>query len=205
MVEAGDLEDGDRPLAPEEVALVAGAAERRRREFQVGRTCARRALRGLGLNEVAILMGPQREPIWPSGVVGSLTHCGEYCAAAVARSSEVSSLGIDAELVAALSPSMIQLVCREGERRQVDALPGDHWLTLIFSAKEAVYKAWYPMTHLWLDYQDVELTIDPKRGRFQAAILAGLPHGVIPRNPLPGRFALSGNIVLTAVALLPSS
>jgi len=204
LVEAGDLADEDRGPAPEEVPLMAGASERRRREFQLGRACARRALRRLGLNDVAVLMGPQREPLWPTGVVGSLTHCGEYCAAAVARAGEVSSLGIDAELVTRLPPSVMQVVCSEDERRQADALPGDHWPTVIFSAKEAIYKAWYPVTHLWLDYHDVELTLDAGRGRFQAAILAGPPQSDFPWNPVHGRFALSGSIALTAVALPPA-
>src|SRR5712691_8152343 len=121
-VEAGDV-DRSVQLAPDEEQLIAGAGERRRREFEIGRACARKALGRLGMNEVAILIGPQREPIWPAGIVASLTHCKGYCAAAAALAADVSGLGIDAELLAPLPHRVIDMVCRESERRQAEQLP----------------------------------------------------------------------------------
>src|SRR5882672_7976907 len=82
---------------PEEEALIDGAVAPRRSEFATTRSCARQALHRLGVPEGPILRGPKREPLWPPGIVGSLTHCTGYRAAAVARASDVLAIGIDAE------------------------------------------------------------------------------------------------------------
>jgi 4'-phosphopantetheinyl transferase EntD len=199
-VEAAEA-DWTAPLLPEEEPLVARAVEKRRREFTAGRTCARRALERLGWPGFAIVAGPRREPVWPSGVAGSITHCRGYCAAAVARTSEVRSVGIDAELRVTLSDGVEEMICTEAERRHVATLPGDHWPTLLFSAKESIYKAWYPLARRWLDYRDAELTVDPERGTFTARILLQVEPGVFPWNPLHGRFAMSDERIFTAVTI----
>jgi 4'-phosphopantetheinyl transferase EntD len=199
-VEAGD-EDWTATLLPEEEPIVARAVEKRRREFTAGRTCARRALERLGWPGFAVVAGPKREPLWPPGVVGAITHCAGYCAAAVARAADVRSLGIDAELRGPLPRGVAEMVCTEAELRETAAMPGDHWGVLIFSAKESIYKAWFPVAQRWLDYKDAELTIDPEAGRFSARILLPVEAGVFPWNPLEGRFALSDERVFTAVTV----
>jgi 4'-phosphopantetheinyl transferase EntD len=181
---------------------------KRRREFTAGRACARRALALLGLEDAAIPVGAEREPLWPAGVVGSITHCHGYCAAAVARCSRATSIGIDAELNVTLPPGVEPLVCTEAERRWLRSAPGAgqvRWATLIFSAKESVYKAWFPPTRRWLEFADVELTIDPERGTFVARVSAPVPPSLRPCHPFPGRFALAGERLLTAVALGPAT
>jgi 4'-phosphopantetheinyl transferase EntD len=199
-VEAGDA-DWTAPLLPEEAPLVARAVEKRRREFTAGRTCARRALARLGWTDFPVLAGAHREPLWPPGVVGAITHCRGYCAAAVARVTDVRSLGIDAELRAPLPKGVAELVCTEPERRWAATLPDDHWGTLVFSAKESVYKTWFPVAQRWLDYKDAELTVDPERGCFSACILLEGARDVFPWNPLPGRFAVDDERVFTAIAV----
>lgn len=198
--EAGD-DDWTAPLLPDEEPLVARAVEKRRREFTAGRTCARRALERLGWPAFPIVAGPKREPLWPVGVVGAITHCRGYCAAAVARGADVRGLGIDAELRAPLPAGVTEMVCTEGERERVAALPGDHWTTLIFSAKESIYKAWYPLAQRWLDYQDADLTFDPDGGTFAARILKDVEPEVFPWRRLHGRFAVDADRVFTAVVL----
>jgi 4'-phosphopantetheinyl transferase EntD len=199
-VEAGD-DDWTARLLPEEEPLVARAVEKRRREFTAGRSCARRALARLGWTDFPVVAGPRREPLWPPGVVGSITHCPGYCAAAVARLSDLRGVGIDAELGAALPTGVAEMVCTEAERRWAAELPGHHWAALIFSAKESIYKAWYPVARRWLDYRDAELTIDADGGRFSARILLPVEPEVFPWNPLEGRFAVSDGRVFTTVTL----
>jgi 4'-phosphopantetheinyl transferase EntD len=80
---ARDDEAGAR-LFPEEAMQLDGAVDSRLREFATGRSCARQALAGLGLAPAPILRGAKREPLWPAGIVGSITHCRGYRAAAVA-------------------------------------------------------------------------------------------------------------------------
>ncbi len=133
--------------------------------------------------------------------MGAITHCRGYCAAAVARATELRTLGIDAELRGPLPQGVIDLVCTEQERRQVAELPGDHWATLLFSAKESIYKAWYPVAQRWLGYLDAELTIDADQDCFSARILVGGAEEVFWSNPVRGRFALSDERVFTAVVV----
>ena len=162
-------------LFPEEREHIAHAVAKRRVEFAAVRRCARRALRELGYPPVPILPGEQREPRWPEGVVGSMTHCAGYCAAAVARSGEVSALGIDAEVHAPLPEGVLDLISLESERALLaeltDRVPGAvHWDRVLFSAKESVYKAWFPLTRRWLGFEqaDIELRLD---GTFEARLL----------------------------------
>jgi enterobactin synthetase component D / holo-[acyl-carrier protein] synthase len=199
-VEAGEA-DWTAPLLPEEEPLVARAVDKRRREFAAGRSCARRALAQLGWTDFPLLVGQRREPVWPPGIVGAITHCPGYCAAAVVRTADVRGLGIDAEVRGPLPDGVEGMVCTEDERRWMAALAGDHWGTLVFSAKESVYKAWYPIAQRWLDYKDADLTVEPDANRFRARILLPVERGVFPWNPLEGRFAVDGERVYTAVTV----
>jgi 4'-phosphopantetheinyl transferase EntD len=199
-VEAG-ADDWTAPLLPEEEALIARAVEKRRREFAAGRSCARRALAQLGWTSFPLVAGPRREPLWPPGIVGAITHCRGYCAAAVARAADVRGVGIDAEVRAPLPDGVPGMVCTEEELRRTAALPGDHWGTLVFSAKESVYKAWYPLAQRYLDYRDAELAIDAEGGRFRARILLSLEPGFFPWNPLEGRFAVDAERIYSVVTV----
>jgi 4'-phosphopantetheinyl transferase EntD len=201
--EAGEA-DWSAALLPEEEPLVARAVEKRRREFAAGRACARRALERLGWTGFPVLAGPRREPLWPPGVVGAITHCQGYCAAAVARRAEVPGLGIDAELRGRLPDGVAAMVCTEAERGWSARLAGDQWPTLIFSAKESIYKAWYPVARRWLDYQDADLTFNAAGdhgGGFRARIVIDVEPAIFPWNPLDGRYATTAERVFTAVTL----
>jgi len=186
------------PLAEEE-PLIAGAVPARRAEFATARACARLALQRLGAPAVPILRGPKREPLWPAGIVGSITHCTGYRAAAVAVAADVLTIGIDAEPHQPIPERVARRVLGDDERAWVAQAPaGVHWDRLIFSAKESVYKAWFPLTRRFLDFPEATLTIDPA-GAFQARLLIDPPAGV----PLVfhGRFVVSDGLVVTAIAV----
>jgi len=191
-------------LAGEEVA-VARAVDRRRREFASGRACARRALAQLGLEPVAIPAGRHGEPRWPPGVVGSITHCAHYRACAVAHARDVATLGVDAEPHEGLTAQVRAMIAREEEVRMLDELaeraPAVHWDRLLFSAKEATYKAWFPLTGRWLGFEDASVTLDPDRGSFVARLL--VPGPVVDGAQVAefaGRWLVRGGLVITAVA-----
>src|SRR5215470_7219682 len=143
-------------LFPAEAAAVRTAGPRRRAEFTAGRLCARAALARLGVPAAPILPGPAGEPQWPPGVTGSITHCSGYLACAVARAADVAAIGIDAEPDAGLPAGLIETVATGAERawirRQAAAGPAVCWDRLLFSAKEAVGKLWYPLTGQWLGF-----------------------------------------------------
>jgi 4'-phosphopantetheinyl transferase EntD len=194
---------GDDPSPaplPEEMALLDGAAEVRLAEFATSRNCARTALRQLGEPGGPILRGPKREPLWPDGIVGSITHCAGYRAAAVARASDVVTVGIDAEPHAAMPDRVVERVLSCEERAWLDRAPaGIHWARVIFSAKESVYKAWFPLARRWLGFDDAVVTIDPEAGSFRARLLVETPAGM--PGELTGRYMIEDGLVVTAIAM----
>jgi 4'-phosphopantetheinyl transferase EntD len=191
-------------LHPDEAALIVGGSQKRQREFATARSCARRALGKLGLPKGPILRGPSREPLWPSGVVGSITHCHWYRAAAVATKVDVVTLGIDAEVHEKLPADIYQKVILPQEEAWLANTPeGVYWDRLIFSAKESVYKAWFPLTGEWLGFDDVEVMFRPEEGTFHARFLVE-PLRVADESIISGfkgRFLVRDSLALTAVAL----
>lgn len=195
VVEArGDV--GPDPLFPEEAAQVAKAVERRRLEFARGRSCARRAMASLAVSPVSILADVNRAPMWPAGVIGSITHTKDYCAAAVARAEPGVSIGIDAEVLRHLEPGVIEKIVSRSEQHQLSTLdPAVAWSCVVFSIKEAIYKASFPLDHRWLDFLDVEVHLDVARGEFSASEVAN------PTRTFAGRFLLEAELVLAALTL----
>jgi 4'-phosphopantetheinyl transferase EntD len=153
------------PLFPEEAAVIARAIGKRRQEFTTGRFCARAALAQLGVPPVAIVPGLRGAPRWPPGVVGSITHCAGYRACAVARDRDVITIGLDAEPHDPLPGGVREHITTPGERSHLTALaaaePGVAWDRLLFSAKESVYKAWFPLAQRWLGFDQAAIGIDP--------------------------------------------
>ena len=195
-------------LLPEEEVLVARAVGKRRAEFTTVRTCARIALGRLGLPPAPLLSGPKREPLWPAGVVGSVTHCDGYRAVAVARAADVAAIGIDAEPHEPLPTGILDRVSLPAERAHLrDLPPGPHWDRLLFSAKESVYKAWFPLARRWLGFEEAALLFTPgadqRRGTFTADLLVDQPPvvGARPVRRLHGRYAVAGGLLGTAITL----
>ena len=210
-VEAYGHEDADTPLHPEEAALVARAVAKRRREFAVVRSCARRAMEKLGVPPQPILTGERGAPRWPAGLAGSMTHCDGYCAAALVRATDLASLGIDAEVHAPLPENVLPSVALPAEADRLRGLaaerPDIHWDRLLFSAKESVYKAWFPLTGRWLDFSEADIDIragdsDSRAGRFDARLL--VPGPVVGGRRLErfeGRWIVGRGLVATAVTV----
>ncbi|MEZ0115432.1 4'-phosphopantetheinyl transferase EntD [Catenulispora sp. EB89] len=201
---------GDPPeavLLPAETEAIARAVDKRRREYTTVRYCARLALGELGLPPTAILNGSKREPLWPAGIVGALTHCDGYRAAAVVRASEaVTSLGIDAEPHLALPDGVLDTITNPEELSHLASLtrqePTIHWDRLLFSAKESVYKAWFPVARCWLGFEDATLRFDPSDGTFAAQLhVIGPVIGAAPLTAMRGRWRVHNGLALTAVVV----
>jgi len=199
-------DEGERPLLDEEQAIVGRAVEKRREEFATGRACARAALERLGHEPAPILSGERGEPLWPEGVVGSITHCNGYRAAAVAPSSELRSIGIDAEPHAPLPEGLLGDIAWEEELAHLSDLsrldPAVHWERLLFSAKESVYKAWFPLARRWLGFEDARLKLDPSSRKFEARLLVAGP--VVNGRAIDrfsGAWLVRDGLVLTAIAV----
>ncbi len=200
----GQQPDGETAWYPGEEATVSGAVPSRRREFLLGRTCARRSLRRIGVPAATIPKGPAGEPVWPASVVGSITHCAGYVAAATARRADLMTVGIDAEPNEPLPDGVLALTASSAEITRLRDLamsrPWVQWGRLSFCAKEATYKAWFPVRRCWLGFEDVDVRIDPD-GRFRARLLPSAPAHDDGFAELGGRWTVDDGVLLAAVAL----
>lgn len=212
---------GGATLYPEEQALVSRAVPKRVREFTLVRACARRAMEKLGVPPQPVLPGERGAPQWPAGLVGSMTHCEGYCAAALVQATDLASIGIDAEPHQPLPEGVLDSVALPTELAHLRALTGHvpglhgdpahrdpvHWDRLLFSAKESVYKAWFPLTGKWLDFSeaDIAFTAAPgphPYGTFRARLL--VPGPVVDGRELgsfDGRWTVRSGLLATAVSV----
>lgn len=195
------FEDLPVQLFPEEAKAVADAIASGQREFGTVRRLARRALQRLDMAPVPVVPDAYRAPIWPNGVVGSMTHCEGFRAAALARTSDVLSIGIDAEPDRALPPGVLELISLVVDREAMPTSSEVAWDRLLFCAKEAVFKAWFPLTRTFLDFHEASVRID-RDGGFEAELLVEGP--VIQGRPLRafhGNWVAARGFVATAIVL----
>ena len=203
----------DAVLFPGEEAAIARAVPTRRREYITTRHCARIALSRLGMAPAAIGSGRNGEPLWPADVVGSMTHCAGYRAAAVARSGTVAGagmvtgtgtvtgIGIDAEPHAPLPDGVLDTIARADELPALRELaarhPRTHWDRLLFSAKESVYKTWFPVAERRLGFDEATLEFVPEERVFTARI----HQDGAPVRRMSGRWLVESGLIVTAITL----
>ncbi|SMD19487.1 4'-phosphopantetheinyl transferase family protein [Kibdelosporangium aridum] len=192
-------------MFPEEAAHVAKAVDKRKREYATVRHCARQAFAELGVPPVPLLTGERGAPQWPSGIVGSMTHCAGYRAAVVARSSDIHTLGIDAEPHAPLPEGVLGVISRDEENGRLAKLTAAdntvHWDRMLFCAKETVYKAWFPLTRKWLGFEEASITLADD-GTFKAKLM--VPGPVIAGERVDvfnGKWIVGDGLVITAIAI----
>jgi 4'-phosphopantetheinyl transferase EntD len=192
-------------MDPIEAAVVARAVAKRRREFATVRHCARQALDQLGVPPAPLLPGARGAPQWPEGIVGSMTHCDGYRAALVARSWAVHALGVDAEPHEPLPKTVLRMIAGPEEivmlatRTAADSTVC--WGRLLFCAKEAVYKAWFPLAQRRLTFRDVSVALAAD-GTIAARLLIDGP--VVAANKLTGfsgRWLVDRGLIVAVVSV----
>ncbi len=182
------------------------AVPKRRLEFLAGRSCAVAALRRLvpDVRADAIPVGTDRAPVWPAGVLGALTHSDGFAAAAVALVKDAHGVGLDSERIVS-AEGLEAIATQAATAEEIVALGADLdeavMLTLVFSAKESLFKCLYPRVRRYFDFHDATIS-DVSIGTlaFTAELrieLGGLPAG----SQLRGRFALADGFVHTAITL----
>jgi 4'-phosphopantetheinyl transferase EntD len=200
----GDILDAG--LFPEEEAVIRDAVEKRRREFATARTCAHRALAELGVAPQPILPGPDGAPVWPPGIIGSITHCDGYRACAVARAFDLLAIGIDAEPNEPLPEGLVGDISVTQELVWVERLgherPAVHWDRLLFCMKEAIYKAWSPRAARPLRFEDAVVSVGAADGTFSARLrVRDRAPSVDAVSVLHGSWAVSDRIAIAAIAV----
>ena len=189
------------PLWRAEEPAVANAVPKRAREFAAGRDAARRALGRLGERPCAIVRRADRTPEWPAGTVGDISHAPGYCGAVVGYRSRFRGLGLDVERADAIGHSLRELIASPREWEGLAAGGDPPRGTVLFSGKEAFYKAQYAITRAWLDFADVELRLVDE-SRFELVATASTPAAVADLLPTPGAYRIADGYVFAAVAFL---
>jgi 4'-phosphopantetheinyl transferase EntD len=193
---------GLETLRAEEAEYVARAVPKRAGEFAAGRACARRALAALAIADFPLRVGADREPLWPEGVTGSITHTSGFCGVVVASKATFGSLGIDAELVNAVHRRLWRQITTVQELRWLDGLPvpeADRMASILFSAKEAFFKCQFPLTRQWLNFADLSIRIEPHA--FGVVPRKALALEGLARPPWTGRYALEDSLIVTGLSL----
>ncbi|MDJ0639968.1 MAG: 4'-phosphopantetheinyl transferase superfamily protein [Paracoccaceae bacterium] len=182
----------------EEAPAIAKAIDKRKTEFAAGRRAARRALEPFGHGAATIPRGDNRAPVWPDGLVGSISHDAGVAIAAVAHTAAVTHLGLD---LAEAAPFPERL------RSQILLTPAETALNglearAVFSAKESVFKALHPDVQAFFGFAAVEVIPDLGNGRFRATLrdpLGDFPEGTI----LIGKAHAIDAHLVTLLALYP--
>jgi 4'-phosphopantetheinyl transferase EntD len=191
-------------LYSEEEAYLKNALPKRRLEFTAGRLCARKALAQFGIENFPLLVGDNRGPIWPTGIAGSISHTEGYCGVAVARKLRVETLGLDVELTWSLRRDCWEQICTQSELTWIDSLPSDRRqqnVGLLFSAKECLYKCQYPITRTWLDFHNVNVTINSDTGKFNATLLVNVGGSFKRGTCLSGKYLFYHGYVFTGMSV----
>lgn len=192
---------GDHLAYDEELAAIPGAVPKRVREFSAGRVATRQAMAELGAPPLAVPMGPDRAPIWPAPLIGTITHCDTACLAAVAWAGEVRMLALDIEEDTPLADDLLDTVCTPAERQWLDTQPDpDLAAKAVFSAKECAYKAQYPLSQTLFDFQTLEVELSDDHNRF----VARFTRSVAPFaqwDQFAGKIARGDGLIVTSVAV----
>mgnify|MGYP003321910890 CR=1 FL=1 len=188
-----------------EVAACENFAPSRRAEFLSGRACAREALQALGYQDSKLAADPDGVPQWPAGSVGSITHSRGCCGAVAAQAENYTGLGLDFEQTGRLSDAAAKRVVHPMEA--VFASGHAEGATILFSLKEAFYKAQFPKWRVRANFQDIALAVDLEAGIAELALvnesLGALAVNASSRFKF--RFAQTEYMVLSLCSVLPDS
>ena len=177
--------------------FVKDAVPSRKREFILGRTCARRALQEFGITDAQLPQGADRAPRWPIGYTGSISHSGRHIAAAVASIDRHACMGLDLEASGGVKYDLWKMLFSEKEIAWLSTGPKTNkkeMATVMFSAKEAYYKAQHYARGRWLDFHDVDITLN-NDNTFVVSDRTGSIEGL-----QVGAFTIVGGLVVTSIA-----
>jgi enterobactin synthetase component D len=183
---------------------LARAVPTRRLEFLAGRLCAQRALQLAGCaGAPEVPIDEHRAPVWPPGYVGSIAHGSGTAWAVVASRAHYGALGIDLEKVVtpATALELSASVLRPEERvlARTTGLGYEQFLSLVFSAKECLYKCLNPITRVSFNFQDAEVVdLNLSAGLLRVALRRDLSSGFRAGDLFDVRFELGAEIHASA-------
>ncbi len=180
------------------------AVIKRKAEFLAGRYAAQQAIKRLGIEKITVGVGRHRNPVWPAGLVGSITHTTAQAICAVAKNTDYQSIGIDlADLIplAAANDIKDQII----QRYEADVfgklpLTFEQSLTLAFSAKESLFKALYPQVGTYFEFHAAEIiNIEMKSHTFFIRLTQDLTASLTKGTVFKGNFKVQSDEVFTSI------
>ena len=195
-------------LLPEESKIVEGAINWRVREFRAGRILVREALLQKGIHGFPLINDDNRVPVWPKGIIGSITHTKNYCAVAIGSSKEFKGIGVDAEIISRVKPELWDKICTPIELNalnQCDNETAKINSALIFSAKESFYKCQYALTKTFIGFHDVEIAINLNDEIFTVTLKKDVGRYLRIGQQFAGNFLIRDNLLVTGLLIRSQS
>ena len=176
------------------------AVPKRQAEFLAGRYCAARALSAAGCESTEVLSGENRVPAWPANTIGSISHTAGRAMAVASLNERCVGLGIDCETlirpdVAKRVYDTIAIAADNDLLHQTD-WSREWFLTLVFSAKESLYKALYPTVGQFFGFDSAKL-LGLQNGEFTIALTRDLNHRWRAGRQFHGRYLLGDKCAVT--------
>lgn len=190
--------EDESPLQAAELAVIQRAVPKRRREFVMGRRLAHEILAQWDVHGFALLPDADRCPIWPKGLLGSISHCARFCAVVVASSEAVRSVGLDVEPAESLDEKLIDRICNPEELSGLAPEARGERAKLLFSIKEAVYKCQFPLSRTFLGFHDVRVQLQGDRF---VAVIEEEKAAQLAAREIRGGFSLRAGHVFSAARL----
>ena len=202
LVLVANIADVRGEITADEQRAVSRAVEKRRREFAAGRQLARHALGVFGMEATSIPMSEHRYPIWPHGVVGSISHTGERVGVALAQRRDYAAVGLDLEVRRSVTAGLFRSIMLDSELDRLSTASPEEEVTLAFSCKEAVFKAVNPLCGEFLDFLDV--SVELLDGEFVARCSESRRSAEVI-GAAKGYFEVGGNIVKSLFLVEPAT
>lgn len=164
-------------IHPEEYAIIKTSVDKRQKEFIAGRLLVKRSLKVFGIENFALLSGDNREPIWPDNIIGSISHSNKYICTAVSEISSYKGIGVDLEPIGEVRKNMLHHILTENEQNWLKGLEQDNLkklYTIIFSAKESIYKCIFPIVRKFIDFHQVDTFIDQQNNTIEIININGI-------------------------------
>ncbi len=179
-------------------------ASPRKQEFIAGRYCASEAAKEIGFNLVNLPSAATREPIWPEGIIGSISHSKLMAISCVSDSKNLSSIGIDAEELIKLEmlKDIEKVIATQDELKLISSTDNQTGVTILFSAKESLYKALFPLVRTFIDFNEVKLvSFDFAEKTFELQLVSTNAALAKHLGFYKGSFYLLGTTIVTIVSI----
>ena len=182
------------------------ASSKRQAEYFAGRYLAAEAMASYDIHNFKLIADANRCPLWPSSLVGSITHTNNYAACIAANKADIAAIGIDAQDILSdeRAERLQSRIIDSAETRIISQSEPSAalGLSLCFSAKEAIYKALYPRIQQYFGFNAAKLhSIDIAANTLSFRFDPGLLVLHTDRNLLTLRYQINEQRVQTCLIL----